>query len=63
MFVWGVLWINIAIIIFSNGTPVVLKYLEMQDATNVMHNALTWNKVGVAFAVSLCMNTFLLRYL
>lgn len=60
MIVWGVLGvgINIAMIIFSNGTPVVLQYLGMQDAPEIMQGALSWKKVGVAFAVSLSMNTF-----
>lgn len=60
MIVWGVLGmgINVAMIIFSNGTPVVLQYLGMQDAPEIMHDALSWRKVLVAFAISLCMNTF-----
>ncbi|HBO26777.1 MULTISPECIES: hypothetical protein [Culturomica] len=59
MLVWGVLGmgINIAMIIFSNGTPVVLQYLGMQDAVQVMHETLSWKKAGVAFAVSVSMNT------
>lgn len=46
MLVWGVLGmgINIAMIIFSNGTPVVLQYLGMQDAVQVMHETLSWKR-------------------
>lgn len=60
MIVWGVLGmgINIAMIIFSNGTPAVLQYLGMKDATEIMHGALSLKKVGVAFAISVCMNSF-----
>lgn len=60
MIVWGILGmgINIAMIIFSNGTPVVLQYLGFQDATAIMQGGLSWKKAGVAFAISLSMNTF-----
>lgn len=60
MIVWGVLGmgINMAMIIFSNGTPVLLQYLGMSDAVAVFHNeSLTWTKVLVAFAISVSMNT------
>lgn len=61
MLVWGVLGmgINIAMIIFSNGTPMVLQYLGMTKATAIFHApGLSWQKVLVAFAVSVSMNTF-----
>lgn len=61
MLVWGVLGmgINIAMIIFSNGTPMVLQYLGMTKATAIFHApSLSWQKVLVAFAVSVSMNTF-----
>lgn len=61
MLVWGVLGmgINIAMIIFSNGTPMVLQYLGMTEATVIFHApGLSWQKVLVAFAVSVSMNTF-----
>lgn len=59
MIVWGILGmgINMAMIIFSNGTPAFLQYLGMQDAPEVMQETLSWKKVGVAFAISVCMNT------
>lgn len=58
--VWGILGmgINIAIIIFSQGTPAVLQYLGAEHAPEIMSQGLSWKKVGVAFAISLCMNTF-----
>lgn len=61
MLVWGVLGmgINIAMIIFSNGTPVVLQYLGMENAVEVFQSeGLSWGKALVAFAVSVSMNTF-----
>lgn len=61
MLVWGVLGmgINIAMIIFSNGTPMVLQYPGMTEATAIFHApGLSWQKVLVAFAVSVSMNTF-----
>lgn len=61
MLVWGVLGmgINVAMIIFSNGTPVLLQYLGMADAPALFQSSvLTWRKVLVAFAVSVSMNTF-----
>ena len=60
MFVWGILGmgINMAMVIFSNGTPAFLQYLGMQEAPAVFHApGLCWAKVGVAFAVSVSMNT------
>ena len=50
--------INMAMVIFSNGTPAFLQYLGMQEAPAVFHApGLCWAKVGVAFAVSVSMNT------
>ena len=47
-----------AMVIFSNGTPAFLQYLGMQEAPAVFHApGLCWAKVGVAFAVSVSMNT------
>lgn len=49
--------INMAMIIFSNGTPAFLQYLGMSDEGEMMHEALSWKKVLVAFAISVSMNT------
>lgn len=60
MLVWGVLGmgINAAMIIFSNGTPVFLQYLGMNDAVSLFQApGISWRKVLVAFAVSVSMNT------
>lgn len=61
MLVWGILGmgINAAMIIFSNGTPMFLKYMGMHDAVTVFQaEGISWSKVWVAFCVSLSMNTF-----
>lgn len=57
--VWGILGmgINMAMIIFSNGTPVFLAYMGMTQAAEVMHQPLSLEKIGVAFAISVCMNS------
>jgi len=57
--VWAVLGmgINMAMIIFSKGTPIFLQYLGMENATAVMTEALSWEKVLVAFSISVTMNT------
>lgn len=47
MFVWGILGmgINMAMVIFSNGTPAFLQYLGMQEAPAVFHApGLCWAK-------------------
>jgi hypothetical protein len=58
--VWAALGmcINMAMIIFSKGTPMFLQYLGMENAVTVMTTAaLSWEKVLVAFAISVTMNT------
>ena len=57
--VWAVLGmgINMAIIIFSKGTPIFLQYLGMDNAVAVMTETLSWEKVLVAFSISVAMNT------
>lgn len=60
MIVWGILGmgINMAMIVFSNGTPAFLQYLGMPEAPAVFHApGLSWSKVLVAFVVSVSMNT------
>lgn len=60
MVVWGVLGviINFAMILFSTGTPVVLEYIGLDNATALMSLPLSWSKVWVAFSVSVAMNSF-----
>ena len=58
--VWGFLGmgINAAMIIFSKGTPILMEYLGMTDAITSFTNAdFTLNKLWVALAVSIAMNT------
>lgn len=59
MIVWGILGmgINMAMIVFSNGTPVFLEYLGLKGAVGAMYEPLSWEKVLVAFSISVCMNT------
>lgn len=58
--VWGFLGmgINVAMIIFSKGTPILMEYLGMTDAiTSFTNTDFTLNKLWVALAVSIAMNT------
>lgn len=59
MIVWGVLGmgINMAMIIFSVGTPAFLEYMGLENATAVLAGKLCWEKVFVAFCVSVAMNS------
>ncbi len=57
--VWGLLgmWINIAFVVFSNGIPAFAEYLGVKDAAGILTGALSWEKVLLAFAISVMMNT------
>ncbi len=57
--VWGLLgmWINIAFVVFSNGIPAFAEYLGVKDAAGILAGALSWEKVLLAFAISVMMNT------
>lgn len=59
MVVWGVLGIgiNMAMIIFSKGVPMFLEYAGMTDASSMMAGEMCLNKVLVAFAISVAMNS------
>ena len=60
MIVWGLLGmgINMAMIIFSKGTPMFMEYMGMKDAVNSFTAAaFTMDKLWVALAVSVAMNT------
>ena len=61
MLVWGILGmgINMAMIIFSSGTPAFLEYMGLTGATEFLAGPMCWQKVLVAFCVSVAM-TFLL---
>lgn len=57
--VWGFfgMVINMAIIVFSTGVPAFAVYLGMDDAREVFAGPMSWGKVGLAFAVSVTMNS------
>lgn len=60
MVIWGLLGmgINMAMIIFSKGTPMFMEYMGMTDAVeSFTANEFTLNKLWVALAVSVAMNT------
>ena len=60
MIVWGVLGmgINMAMIIFSKGTPMFMEYMGMECAVECFAaEEFTTNKLWVALAVSVAMNT------
>ena len=57
--VWGILGmgISMAMTIFSSGVPVFLKTMGMENAVAVMGESLSWDKVFVAFCISVAQNT------
>ena len=57
--VWGILGmgINAAMIIFSKGVPQFMEYIGMTDASGIINGAFSMEKVGIAFAISVAMNT------
>ena len=60
MIVWGLLGmgINMAMIIFSKGTPMFLEYMSMPNAMETFTaSTFTMDKLWVALAVSVAMNT------
>ena len=60
MIVWGLLGmgINMAMIIFSKGTPMFMEYMGMVDAVkSFTADGFTLDKLWVALAVSVAMNT------
>jgi hypothetical protein len=60
MIVWGVLGmgINMAMIIFSKGTPLFLEYMGMHNAVqSFVAEGFTMDKFWVALSVSVAMNT------
>lgn len=57
--VWGLLGlgINAAMIIFSKGVPQFMVYMGMTDAANIINGVFSADKVWIAFAISVAMNT------
>lgn len=59
MVVWGLLGmgINMAMIIFSKGTPMFLEYMGMEHASTLINGEFGLAKVLVALAISVAMNS------
>ena len=60
MIIWGLLGmgINMAMIIFSKGTPMFMEFMGMTNAVEAFNTAdFSMNKLWVALAVSVAMNT------
>lgn len=57
--VWGILGmgINMAFIVFSTGVPAFMGYMGMDNPSGVMSGSLTFEKVLLAFSVSVVMNS------
>lgn len=57
--VWGLLGIgiNAAMIIFSKGVPQFMEYMGMTDAANIINGVFSADKIWIAFAISVAMNT------
>ena len=57
--VWGLLGIgiNAAMIIFSKGVPQLMVYMGMTDAANIINGVFCADKIWIAFAISVAMNT------
>ncbi len=59
MVVWGIIGvtIKIAFVIFAVGTPAFLEYMGVANAQTILAGSLSGEKVGVAFATSVALNT------
>ncbi len=57
--VWGFfgMWINLAFVVFSAGVPAFAGYLGVENPTEILAGALTWQKVALAFSISVMLNT------
>lgn len=56
--VWGFIGvtINMAFIIFSTGTPVLVQYMGLKGAANALNGPMSFEKIIVAFSTSTAMN-------
>lgn len=56
--VWGFLGLTIklAFVLFASGVPAFLAYMGITDAPMAIEGGLTWEKLLVAFCISLLMN-------
>ncbi len=59
MVVWGLLGmvINMAMIVFSKGVPLFMEYMGMADASSILGGSMCLDKILVALAISISMNT------
>ncbi len=59
MLVWGLLGmgINMAMIVFAKGVPLFLEYMGMTNASIVINEGFSFDKILIAFAISVTMNT------
>ncbi len=57
--VWGLLGmgINMAMIVFSKGVPLFMEYMGMTDASSILGGSMCLDKIFVALAISISMNT------
>ena len=57
--VWGILGmgINMAFIVFSTGVPAFAEYLGVKDTAAILSGALSWQKVALAFSISVVLNS------
>ena len=57
--VWGLLGmgINAAMIIFSKGVPQFMEYMGMANAAAIINGEFCFDKLWIAFAISVAMNT------
>lgn len=59
MLVWGLLGmgINMAMIVFAKGVPLFLEYMGMANASIIINEGFSIDKILIAFAISVTMNT------
>ncbi len=57
--VWGILGmgINMAFIVFSTGVPAFAEYLGVKDTAAILSGTLSWQKVALAFSISVVLNS------
>lgn len=57
--VWGILGmgINMAFIVFSTGVPAFAEYLGVKNTEDILSGALSWQKVALAFSISVVLNS------
>ena len=58
--IWGFLGMTIqaAFVIFASGSPKLLEFIGLEDASEIMEGSLSWSKLLVAFSISFFLNVF-----